>query len=180
MKRHFLLALVLTFCMMPLQGATLERLSLDDLVAKSTSIVRGKVVKSWAGFTGPSIYTHYTIDVSERWKGPAQASVEVIVLGGIVNNLRQSFAGAPVLNQGDEFVFFLWTSKAGLTQLLGFTQGLFAVQADGSKDPNAVRFASRELMLDGKTGRPVKDETLVMRVSELRAKVAAPLKGAAQ
>ena len=42
-KRHFMLALVLTFCMWPLQGATLERLSLDDMIAKSTAIVRGKV-----------------------------------------------------------------------------------------------------------------------------------------
>ena len=36
-KRHFMLALVLTFCMLPLQGATLERLSLDDMIAKSTA-----------------------------------------------------------------------------------------------------------------------------------------------
>ena len=42
-KRHFIHALVLTFCMLPLQCATLERLSLDDMVAKATSIVRAKV-----------------------------------------------------------------------------------------------------------------------------------------
>src|ERR1043166_7053663 len=98
-KRHFMLALVLTFCMMPLQGATLERLSLDDMVAKSTAIVRGTVTKSWAVFNGRDIYTHYNIEVSERLKGAAQGSIEVVVPGGAANNLRMSYAGAPTLNQ---------------------------------------------------------------------------------
>jgi hypothetical protein len=52
-KRHFMLALVLTFCMSPLQSATLERLSLDDMIAKSTLIVRGKVTGSNAAASGP-------------------------------------------------------------------------------------------------------------------------------
>jgi hypothetical protein len=60
------------------------------------------------------------------------------------------------------------------------TQGLFAVAQDGSIDPLATRSASRELMLDRSSGRPVNDTTLVMRMSELRARVAASLKGAAQ
>jgi len=176
-KRHFLLALVLTFCMMPLQGATLERLSWNDMVAKSTSIVRGTVTGSWAGFSGPMIYTHYTIRISEHLKGAGRDSIEVVVPGGSANNLRMSYAGAPTLNNGEEFVFFLWTSKAGLTQVLGLTQGLFAVARDGSKDPTATRRASRELMLDAESGRPVKDQTLVMPMSELRTKVISTLKG---
>ena len=39
------------------------------MIAKSTAIVRGKVVSSWAGFSGPVIYTHYTMQVSEQLKG---------------------------------------------------------------------------------------------------------------
>jgi histidinol dehydrogenase len=38
-----------------------------------------------------------------------------VVPGGTVNNSRQSFSGAPTFGAGDEFVFFLWTSKAGLS-----------------------------------------------------------------
>ena len=179
-KRHFMSALVLTFCMSPLQSATLERLSLDDMVAKSTSIVRGTVTGSRAVFTGRDIHTYYAIRVSESLKGSAQGSIEVVVPGGVANNLRMSYAGAPTLNTGDEFVFFLWTSRTGATQVLGLTQGLFSLAADGSKDPMATRRASRELMLDHSSGQPVKDETLVMRMSELRAKIAASLKGSAQ
>jgi hypothetical protein len=171
-KRHFMLALVLTFCMSPLQGATLERLTLDDMIAKSTAIVRGKVAGSSATVSGPVIYTNYTVQVSERLKGQAGTSVEVSVPGGVANGLRQTFAGAPTLNTGDDFVFFLYTGRDGRTSIIGLTQGLFALPGGSSSDPVSTRSASRELMLDRRTGRPVKDEPMVMRLSELRTRVA--------
>jgi len=174
-KRHFIHALVLTFCMLPLQCATLERLSLDDMVAKATSIVRAKVTGSQAAFSGPVIYTHYRIQVTEQLKGKAVA--EFVVPGGVANNVSQFFAGAPQFQPGDDYVFFLWTSKAGLTQVIGLTQGLFSVATDGTADPSVTRAASNELMLDARTAQPVKDQTLVMRLSELRSHVA---KGAVQ
>jgi hypothetical protein len=170
-KRHFMSALVLTFCMSPLQSATLERLSLDDMIAKSTSIVRGKVASAYAAASGPVIYTNYTVEVSERLKGAAGSSVQVSVPGGVANGLRQTFSGAPTLNLGDEFVFFLFTGRDGRTAIIGLTQGLFALPSDGSSDPLSTRSASRELMLDRTSGRPVKDQTMVMRLSELRTRI---------
>jgi hypothetical protein len=177
-KRHFMLLLVLTVCMSPLQGATLERLSLDDMIAKSTAIVRGKVSSSNAVAAGPVIYTQYVIQVSERFKGQAANSVEVSVPGGTVNGLRQSFSGAPTFSVGDEFVFFLFNGRDGRNSIIGLTQGLFSL--DGAADPMSTRAASRELMLDRLSGRPVKDETMVMRLSELRGRIATGLKGAAK
>ncbi len=171
-KRHFAIALVLTFCIGPLQCATLERLSLDDMISKSTLIVRGRVTGSYAAWSGPVIYTHYTINVTEKLKGQAGATQEVVVPGGVVGGLRQSWAGAPSFATGVEYVFFLWTSRAGLTQVLGLTQGLFSVASDGSSDPTATRASSNELMFDGRTGRPVKDDTLVMHMSDLRTRIA--------
>jgi hypothetical protein len=161
--------------MMPLQCATLERLSLEEMITKSTAIVRGKVTDSWAAFSGPAIYTHYTIQVAERFKGTGGNSVDVVVPGGVANNLRQVFPGAPALSHGEEYVFFLWTSRAGLTQVIGLTQGLFSLPAGAAPDPVATRSASQELMLDRQTGRPVKDQTLTMRLSELRARIASTL-----
>jgi len=160
----------LTSCALPLPCATLERLSLDDMIAKSTSIVRGKVASSYAAFSGPVIYTHYTVQVSERLKGSGGATVDVAVPGGIANGLRQSFSGTPSFLNGDEFVFFLWTSKAGLTQVIGLTQGLFLIAPDGTSDPVATRSASHELMLDA-NGQSVKDQTLTMHLSELRTRI---------
>jgi hypothetical protein len=174
-KRHFMFAFVLTFCMSPLQSATLERLSLDDMIAKSTLIVRGKVAGASAAASGPVIYTHYTVQVSERFKGQAASTIDVTVPGGTANGLRQTFAGAPTLKPGDDFLFFLYTGRDGRTTILGLTQGLFALE--GGADPVSTRSASNELMLDRRTGRPVKDDVLVMRLSELRGRISAGVRG---
>ncbi len=179
MQRHFHLALLLIAGWLPLQCATLERLSLDDMVARSTTIVRGKVTSSYAAFSGPVIYTHYTIQVSEQYKGSSQASVEIVMPGGTAGNLRQSFAGAPTLTTGSEYVLFLFTGKSGLTTITGLTQGLFTLAAGSGSDPAITRTATRELMLDPLTARPVKDQTLNMQLSDLRAQIAADLQGAA-
>ncbi|HUI58145.1 MAG TPA: hypothetical protein VLY04_24390 [Bryobacteraceae bacterium] len=175
MKRLVVLAPVLALFLAPLPAATLERLSLDDMITQSTAVVRGKVTGSYTAFSGPVIYTHYQIQVSETLKGSARPTVDLMVPGGIANHLRQSFAGAPQFKPGDEFVFFLWTGKSGNTQVIGLTQGLFALSADGTSDPVVTRSASREVMLQRGTGQQVKDETLVMHLSELRAQIAATL-----
>jgi hypothetical protein len=73
-------------------------------------------------------------------------------------------------------VFFLWTSRAGLTQVMGLTQGLFAIAPGASADPLTTRAASHELMLDPKTARPVKDAVLSMSLSYLRSRIADTLK----
>jgi hypothetical protein len=176
-KRFLFIALLLSFCNLPLPGATLERLSLGDMIAKSTVIVRAKVTDSSAAYsiTSPVIYTHYTVQVSEWLKGLGAKSIDVVVPGGTVGNSRQSFSGAPAFSSGDEYVFFLWTSKAGLTQVIGLTQGLFSVAQDGSKDPMTTRSASHELMLDPGTAQPVKDQPLVMHLSELKSRIVTTL-----
>jgi hypothetical protein len=168
------------FCVLPLQCATLERLSLEDMISKSTAIVRGKVTGSYAAFSGPIVYTHYALQVSERLKGSVGSTVEVVVPGGSANGVRQSLAGTPAFDVGDEFVFFLWTGKSGLTQVIGLTQGLFRLAADGSADPVVTRSATRELMLDSSTGRPVKDQTLTMHLSQLRTRISSGLASAGQ
>ncbi|HLH19074.1 MAG TPA: hypothetical protein VKX45_17770 [Bryobacteraceae bacterium] len=180
MKRHFRFLFWLAVCGMPLQGATLERLSMADMIARSTAIVRGKVTGSTAAFSGPVIYTHYTVQVTEALKGTASGTVDVVLPGGVAQNLRQSFAGTPTLDTGAEYVLFLYTGKSGLTTIVGLTQGLFTLNSAAAGDPTATRTATRELMLDRATGRPVKDDTLVMKMSSLRAQIAAALQGAAK
>ena len=164
-------AVVLALGMAPMYGTTLERLSLDDLVAKSTAIVRGQVTGSYAAFRGPVIYTHYAVRVSEQFKGSSGSTVDVVVPGGTANNLRQMFSGTPKFQTGDEFVFFLWTGPSGLTQIMGLTQGLFQLSISAST-VMATRAASAELMLDPGNGRPVKDQTLMLSLSDLKARIA--------
>jgi hypothetical protein len=167
--------LMLAYCAVALPAATLERLSLDELITQSTAIVRGKILNSYTATDGPVIYTHYRIQASETLKGPARGVVEIQLPGGVANNLRQSFAGVPQFKPGDEYVFFLWTGKTGTTQVMGLTQGLFSVAPGSAADPVTTRSASHEIMLDRGTGKQVKDQTLTMRLSELRARIGSTL-----
>jgi len=168
-KRFALFAACVMLGWSRLSGATLVQLPLADMIGQSTAIEHAKVVGAWAAFTGPVIYTHYRLQVSERLKGPAVT--EIVVFGGVSGGVRQAYAGTPQFNAGDDYVFFLWTNKAGMTHVVGLTQGLFAVAQDGSADPGVTRMASQERMLDARTGRQVHDRTLAMKLSELRAQI---------
>ncbi len=174
-KRYLTIALLAACSILPLGSATLERLSLDDMIAKSTAIVRGTVTGTGRRSPGHDIYTHYRIQVSERFKGTAQKLVEIAVPGGTVGELHQTVSGSPVLRQGDQFVFFLWTSKSGVTWITGLTQGLFSLAGGNTADPTATRAASRELMLDAVTAHPVKDNGVSLKLSDLRTRIAARL-----
>jgi hypothetical protein len=167
-----------------LHAATLEKLTLDDMIAKSSDIVRGKIVASNASFRGQSgrggmIYTHYTVKVTDRWKGAAASTMDVAVPGGMVGGYRQTFAGAPNLNVNDEFVFFLWTSRSGLTQVIGLTQGIFNLTLDGSGKQVLSRSASTEVMLDPASGAAVQDTAVSLPMSEFKTRVTSVLNTAA-
>lgn len=175
--RHFGFLLMFALCVGPLQSATLERLSLDDMIRESTAIVRGTIAGSHTTQQGPLIYTHYTLQVSESLKGSPQATVDFVVPGGVANNIRQTFAGAPEFHQGGNYVLFLWTGSSGLTHIIGLTQGIFSLSPGASGDLVATRSASQEVMLDHATARQVKDETVVMNLSDLRSRIASTLAG---
>ncbi len=172
-RRLFLVAALLSVAQ--LHSATLQQLSESDLISKSTAIVRGTVQGSYAAYAGPVIFTHYRVQMMERWKGSAGRSVDVAVPGGIVGGTRQTYSGAPQFQPGDQYVLFLWTGKSGMTQIMGFSQGAFAVAQDGSADPSLTRPASHELMLDPATHQQVNDQALTMRLSALRSRVAGAL-----
>jgi hypothetical protein len=171
---------VLTFCTGPLQSATLERLSLDEMISQSTSIVRAKVGRSYGMLHGRVIYTHYRIQVQEWFKGVKPDLNEVVVPGGVANGRRQDVGGAPQLDTGAEYVLFLWTGKSGATHIVGLTQGVFTLPQNASEDTKAIRSASTELMLDPGTGRAVKDQRLEIRYGDLRARIAGVLRGSNQ
>jgi hypothetical protein len=100
--------------------------------------------------------------------------VAFYVPGGTTNGLRQVVSGAPWILTGDEYVLFLWAGRSGMNQLIGLSQGVFDLRPDSKGQPTASRAATSEVMLD-KSGNPVRDSALEMRVSELRNRVAQAL-----
>ncbi len=152
-------------------AVTLERLSIDDLVSRSTAIIRGRVQGTEAHSRGALVYTHYAVQVVERLKGPERASWDVAVPGGITGGVRQTIAGAPQLKPGAEYILFLWTGRDGLTQILGLSQGLFLVESE-TGEAVASRPATSEALLDARSGQMVADQPVRLRVRDLRAKAA--------
>jgi hypothetical protein len=161
----------------PAWATTLQKLSLDDMIGQSTSIVRAKVTGSSTSMLGRDIYTYYQFQVLETLKaGPAQpssaqsSSSSVAVPGGVARGLRQIAAGAPALSAGQEYVLFLWTSRSGLTQVIGLSQGLFTVMQNEAGDTVLVRPAASELMLD-QAGKVVNDQGVTMKLTDLRTEI---------
>jgi hypothetical protein len=171
---RFLYTFAFLLMAMPGLPATLEKLSLDQMTVKSTAVIRGRVQSCAGEFRGSVIYTHCKVNVSEVWKGSASSQTDVATLGGAARGAVQSFAGAPALKTGEEYVLFLWTGKSGLTQVIGLSQGVFQIKAEAaapsSKALMAERTASSEVMLDA-SGTPVQDSSVRMKVSDLKARV---------
>ncbi len=160
-------ALCLALWLAPASGATLELLSLTDLIAKSTSIVQAQVTGSSASYTGTVIYTHYQIAVQAQWKGAAQSTIDVLVPGGTAKGMRQSFPGVPQLATGGQYVLFLWKSAKGATYTLGYTQGVFNLLKDASGNVTAAQMPTTETMLSPGTGQAVKDAPISMPLPQL-------------
>lgn len=174
MRPTFLAACILAgaqLCLIPLAATTLERLSLDEMIEKSTAIVRGRVGGCGAQFRGRIVYTFCSVQVLERLKGPEASLVSVATPGGNAGGVKQTFSGTPVLTQGTEHVFFLWTGRTGITQIIGLSQGLLQIKQSANGEMMVTRQASTETMLDPMTGRPVADAPVSMTLSDLRARI---------
>ena len=164
----------------PAEATTLQQLSLGEMTQKATAIVRAKVTGSIEVLRGTDVYTVYHLETLETVKTPnGIRPTDVAVPGGVAEALRQVVAGAPELHTGQEYVLFLWTSRSGLTQLMGMSQGLFTVERTPAGDVIATRAAAGEQILDG-AGRAVRDETLSMPWAELKSKVMKTLSAGSQ
>jgi hypothetical protein len=146
-----LLVLLAVLLVKQSSAATLEQLSFDEMTAQATDIVYGLVLGSHVAVKGDSIYTHYSVQVQERWKGNAQLVMDVVDIG------RQ-------------YAMFLWTGASGRTQLIGLTQGLFDVEETTAGELIASRGRSSELMLD-RSGKAVQDQAVRMPMHEMSSRV---------
>ena len=164
----------------PAGATTLLKMSMSDLILQSTSIVRAKVTgsRSVAAQRG-DIYTYYQLEISETLKQTGILPAEVAVPGGVYGNRRQIGIGSPSFAQGQEYVLFLWTSRTGMTQVIGLSQGLFSLRTDGAGDTVLNRPAIADQMLD-KTGHEVTDKAVTMKWTDLRALILKTLPKAKQ
>jgi hypothetical protein len=163
----------------PCRATTLQQLSLDDMTLKSTAIVRGKVQQTDSILRGSIVYTCYRVQVTEQWKGTQSAQIDFAVLGGAAKGIHQAYSGAPALVSGQEYILFLWTSRGGLTQVIGLSQGAFNLTPTSSGDAIVTRFASTDRVVD-QAGHDAATANFQMRLGDMRSQVAHTLRSAHQ
>lgn len=162
-----------------LGATTLQQLSLEQMIQESTSIVSGKVMGSTAVMRGSMVFTKYQVRVTDQWKGKTGSDVDVFVPGGKLGSLTQTYPGSPKLGEGQEYVLFLWTSRTGLTQVIGLSQGLFTAIKDPKGELLLVRSASGETMVDS-SGKVVEETPVSMRMREMVDRIQRTLAGVRQ
>ena len=154
-------------------ATTLERLTLDEMIQKSTAIVRGKVLDFSTVQRGNVVYTVYRLQVAERIKGGAgPATTEIYLPGGAIAGYRQSFAGTPQMNRGADYVVFVWVSPKGVPQVVGLGQGLFDVKLSTTGETILSR-GPLEAEVLSPSGKPVDDQGLKLTLERLRTSAAA-------
>lgn len=172
MNRSLLAPVICALIAESVFAATLEKLSLDQMSQKATSVIRGRVDSCAGEMRGPVIHTVCRVAVTETWKGATAKTADVSLPGGVARGVSQTFAGTPRLEPGQEYVLFLWAGRSGRNQLIGLSQGALAVQAGGKTGEVAVRAAADVTLLNS-SGEAVQDDGLRMPVGELRARVRA-------
>ena len=153
-----------------LSAVTLEKMAVEDMILKSTEIVRGTVVSSSPVKRGSIHYSQLTVRVSERFKGAENSHVVVSIPGGTIDGRRQSFPGAPELRLGGEYIFFLWTGKSGVTQVVGLSQGVLDLRRDAQGNVTAARAAIDANLFD-EGGRPAAAAAIEIPFDRLRLQI---------
>lgn len=109
----------------------------EELGAESAIVVRGEVVevRSYWNEKRTKIFTAARVAVGETYKGSGASSVDVIQLGGVVDNVKVTVQGALSWKKGEEVVLFLEpydgpSAPAAAFQVSGFSQGKFNIERD--------------------------------------------------
>jgi hypothetical protein len=117
------------------RATTVIRLELAEMVNASARIVVGTVSGAETVWVGRELFTRYTVSVEETLLGDGQATVSVLVPGGVDRSRRvpigMAIAGAPAFVSGERAVLLLapidHPALRGDLQIVGFNQGRFPI-----------------------------------------------------
>jgi hypothetical protein len=141
-----------------LWGTQVPRMSLEEVVDASESIVQGTVVRTWADWDQDHkyIWTHYEIQVVDRLKGAAAATVVVSEPGGVVGETALQVAGTPQYEVGEQVVLFAEKTPLGYLRTCGWGQGKFRVERAPRSGKLTVRTAAKGIQLVDRPTRETK------------------------
>jgi hypothetical protein len=114
-------------------ASSYPKLSLNELVSQSETIVSGTVLSSSTAWDSEHrfIWTHTQIKINGTLKGKSQAVITVSEPGGTADGMTMQIPGATVYTPGENVHVFLYRTPLGYMRTTGYGQGKFAVSADG-------------------------------------------------
>jgi hypothetical protein len=130
--RLIILVVCLAGVALPVSGTQVLYKSVEQLGSDAAAVVMGTVVdvRSFWNDSRTKIFTATVVSVEQSFKGRPGGSVEVLQLGGTVDNVQVTAHGALRWAPGEEVVLFLEPAPAGRYQVSGFSQGKFKVVRD--------------------------------------------------
>ena len=127
---------LLTVTFAAVESTLVPRLTLEQLTAASEYVVVGQVDRSWSAWDAAHqfIWTHYELEVRERWKTEALAATRIVVSepGGTVNGVTMRIAGALPFESGEEVLLFLYRTPVGYLRATGGGQGKYTIERTDS------------------------------------------------
>lgn len=130
--RLIVICACLVMGVLPATGTQVLYKSVEQMGQESAAVVRGTVtdVRSFWNEKHTKIFTATYIAVDESYKGRPGGTVEVLQIGGTVDNVQVTAHGALRWAPGEEVVLFLEPFSEGRFQVAGFSQGKFQVERD--------------------------------------------------
>jgi hypothetical protein len=141
-----------------LQATLVSRMSLEEVVDASETIVQGTVVRKWSAWDEGHkyIWTHYEIQVADKLKGSVPGTFVVSEPGGVVDEIELQIAGTPQYEVGEEIVLFAERTPLGYLRTCGWGQGKFRVTRTPLDGKITVRTAAKGIEL---VERPAEGES---------------------
>lgn len=127
------------------QATTMVKLSTNQMVDASDTVVRGTITEVWTEEDARGIvWTRAQLEVSEVYKGKNTKNSYVIdQMGGQFGGNTTTVAGRAQFSPGEEGVFFLEQFRSGRITTVGLSQGKFTLRLDPySREMIVQRFAT--------------------------------------
>lgn len=109
----------------PAQATTIVMPSDDQLIEKSTVIVRGTVVRSGPVDYQGGIWTETVLAVDESLKGNVSGEIVIREVGGQIGDRLSVVFGSPEYESGEDVLAFLHVSPRGDYQTVDLFAGKF-------------------------------------------------------
>jgi hypothetical protein len=130
MRRHLIfLAILVTLLPVAATAAIMVRMPLDDLTGNADVVALATVerAESFLDEDEGRIYTRHFLKTSEYLKGAGRETVEVVTLGGELEDIGQVVPGEARFEKGEEVLVCLMKSRRGYA-VVGMSQGKFRVE----------------------------------------------------